>query len=433
MRKKLISLALVCAMVFALGATALADDTTVSYNAAPKYTVTIPAAVTLKDSGTTDAEIKAEDVLLEADKKIVVTLTGASNTTGGNTFNAKNGTSVATYTISKDETQIALNDTVAEFTANGTQELTFSKADNSSVTVAGDHTETLTFTIAVVAPVAVTGVTLDKTSLELAAGGDTTTLTATVAPTDATDKTVTWSSSDDNVATVDENGVVTSVAVGTATITATAGGETATCTVKVIVPVTGVTLDKANLTLQSNTPVTLNATVAPDNATNKTVTWSSSDTSVATVDNTGKVTAVANGSTTITASCGGYSATCDVTVNATLATAFENGKTTTVRFSSFMGEAYVTFTKGNGTYSITNRSSSNVKSVAEDGNRIVITFGFSDMTYYDKQIYLDKSTNTYTFGGDSNYLGGDSNYLKIETISSIVVDGVEIISSVTKG
>jgi uncharacterized protein YjdB len=233
-------------MVFALGATTLASDTTeinqgstdktgatnVTYPVDAKYTVTIPAAVTLSKDSTVNAEIKAESVLLEANKKIVVTLTGASNTQSGNTFNAKSGDSTATYTITKDSTQIALNDTVAEFTADNTQVLVFSKADNTSVTVAGDHTETLTFTIAVVAPVPVTGVTLNKTTLELTAGGDTATLTATITPDTATDKTVTWSSSDTSVATVD-NGVVTPVAAGTATITATAGGETATCTVTV--------------------------------------------------------------------------------------------------------------------------------------------------------------------------------------------------------
>jgi hypothetical protein len=159
MKKNLISLALVCAMVFALGATALADttltepgtgDTQVTYPVDAKYTVTIPAAVTLSTSEA-KRTISATEVLLEAGKKIVVTLSGASNTGNGeSTFNAENGdTSVAKYTIKTGETDIAVGDKVAEFTANGDQTLTFTLGETTGVTVAGDHTETLTFTIAV--------------------------------------------------------------------------------------------------------------------------------------------------------------------------------------------------------------------------------------------------------------------------------------------
>ena len=79
------------------------------------------------------------------------------------------------------------------------------------------------------------------------------------------------------------------------------------------VAVTGVTLSQSSVTLDIGGTVTLTATVAPSNATDNTVTWSSSNTSVATV-NGGKVTAVAEGSATITASAGGKSATCSVTV-----------------------------------------------------------------------------------------------------------------------
>lgn len=167
-------------------------------------------------------------------------------------------------------------------------------------------------------PVAVTGVTLDKTSLTLEVGAEAT-LTATVAPEDADDKTVTWTSDKKDVATV-VNGKVTAVAAGEATITATAGGKSATCKVVVaaagsIVEVTGVTLDKTAATVNAGTPVTLTATVAPENATNKAVTWASSDEKIATVDENGKVTAVKPGTATITATAGGdKTAECEVTV-----------------------------------------------------------------------------------------------------------------------
>jgi len=167
-----------------------------------------------------------------------------------------------------------------------------------------------------------TDVTLNKSTLSLPAG-DKETLTATVTPTNATNKTVTWSSDETTVATVDVlTGEVTAVAPGTATITASVGGGTitATCAVTVTaVAVTGVTLNKNELTLAVGRKETLTATVAPTNATNKTVTWSSDKTTVATVDAaTGEVTAVAEGTANITATTadGNFHDACAVTVEA---------------------------------------------------------------------------------------------------------------------
>lgn len=171
--------------------------------------------------------------------------------------------------------------------------------------------------------VPVTGVTLNKTVLELYTGGSET-LKATVAPANATNKKVTWTSSKPAVATVDANGKVTAKSLGTATITVTTenGGYTATCRVGVVrrpggnVSVTGVTLNKTTLKLSKGTSETLTATIAPTNATNKKVTWTSSDPAVATVDASGKVTGVAKGTATITVTTedGGHTATCAVEV-----------------------------------------------------------------------------------------------------------------------
>ncbi len=172
--------------------------------------------------------------------------------------------------------------------------------------------------------VPVAGITLDKTTASVEAGKSLT-LTATVTPDNATDKTVTWTTSDRSVATVDSTGIVIGIKAGTATITAKAGEKTATCTVTVtaastepeVVSVTGVTLDKTTATLDINQTLTLVATVAPENATNKAVTWASDNTGVATVDANGKVTAVAAGTAniTVTTADGGKTATCAVTVN----------------------------------------------------------------------------------------------------------------------
>ena len=169
--------------------------------------------------------------------------------------------------------------------------------------------------------VAVTGVTLDKTSISLLVG-DSETLTATVAPADATNQKVTWKSDKPEIATVDANGKVTGVKVGEATITVTTqdGGKTATCRVTVSdreIKVTGVTLNKSTLSLIEGGSETLTATITPADATNQNVAWTSSDATVATVDDNGKVTAVKVGTATVTVTTqdGGKTATCRVTVS----------------------------------------------------------------------------------------------------------------------
>ena len=169
-------------------------------------------------------------------------------------------------------------------------------------------------------PVKVTGVTLDKETLVFTMGDAPQTLTATVLPDKATNKKVTWTSSKPEVATV-ADGTVTAVGVGDAKITVTTEdeGKTATCTVTVNpVKVTGVTLNKETLAFtMGDAPQTLTATVLPDKATNKKVTWTSSKPEVATVDADGKVTAVGIGEATITVTTEdeGKTATCTVRVN----------------------------------------------------------------------------------------------------------------------
>ena len=163
--------------------------------------------------------------------------------------------------------------------------------------------------------VAVTSIKLDKASLEMVEG-DTETLSASVLPDDATDKTVTWTSSEKGVATV-KDGVVSAISPGTATITAKAGDVTATCKVTVqkrIIAVESIELNKAELSLVEGESETLKATVKPDNATDKTLSWTSSDSSIAVVDNNGKVTAVKEGETTVTATAGERTASCKVVV-----------------------------------------------------------------------------------------------------------------------
>ena len=174
----------------------------------------------------------------------------------------------------------------------------------------------------------VESVVLDKTALNLTAG-QTETLTAIVYPLHAADRTVTWKSGNEAIATVNADGRVTAVAGGTVTITATAGKKgqekQAACTVTVtgeaptppaaIVPDTGVALDKAALGLAPGQTARLKATLTPADATYKYIFWTSSDEGVATVSDSGLVTAVAEGAAIITAkSWYGNTATCAVTV-----------------------------------------------------------------------------------------------------------------------
>ncbi|MBP5559060.1 MAG: Ig-like domain-containing protein [Bacteroidales bacterium] len=166
----------------------------------------------------------------------------------------------------------------------------------------------------------VDAIQLNKTQLTLK-HNDTELLQATVSPSDASNKAVEWESSNTSVATVNANGIVTAVATsGTAIITARSvqnPAVTATCEVTAEPNyVSGIAINKSSTTISQNHTETLTATVMPANADNKAITWSSSDTAVATVDANGVVSALSPGSATITATSvdGGYTATCDVTV-----------------------------------------------------------------------------------------------------------------------
>ena len=131
--------------------------------------------------------------------------------------------------------------------------------------------------------IAVASVSLDKETLELTEGGSYS-FTATVLPEDADDKSLTWDSSDKEVATVDKNGVVTAVKPGKSTITATSvfdSKKKASCELTVVeklIPVESITLDKESFSLTVGQNYTLSATVLPDNASDKSLTWESNDT-----------------------------------------------------------------------------------------------------------------------------------------------------------
>lgn len=259
---------------------------------------------------------------------------------GGFTTSCVVTVSVPVASISLDKTSLtlsrgdsyALKATVSP--ANATDQAIVWSSSNSSVaavssdgvvTANSSGTATITATTAsgaksatclVTVAVPVSSVSLDMTNLTLPVGG-TRMLKATISPADATNQACTWSSDNNAVAAVTQEGVVSAKASGTAIITVTTadGNKTATCRVTVIIPVSSVSLDKTAITLTPDATCMLNAAVLPANATDKSVTWSSSDTNVATVDQSGKVRGVGVGSATITSVAGDCSATCVVIVS----------------------------------------------------------------------------------------------------------------------
>lgn len=170
--------------------------------------------------------------------------------------------------------------------------------------------------------IGVESISLNRSSLAMTAKNQTYTLSAVILPADAANKSVSWSSSNSNVATVDSKGKVTAVGNGTATITAKTGdgNKTATCkvTVNIPIPVTSVSLNPTELTMiGTGTTKRLTATINPVDASNKTVSWTSSNSDVVTVNQNGVVTAKGGGTAQITVKTldGGKTAKCTVHVN----------------------------------------------------------------------------------------------------------------------
>jgi uncharacterized protein YjdB len=188
-----------------------------------------------------------------------------------------------------------------------------------AVITATSHDGGFTAQCSVTVDIPVTGISLDRTSLNLGINGQKK-LTAAITPDNATDRNVLWSSSDERVATVDKDGLVTAHKIGDAAITAKSedGGYTSTCSVSVIIPVTSVKLDQTAFNLLKGSHYALKTTVTPINATKKNIQWESSDPSIATVDSNGRITAVSDGTATITATALGsidnIKAQCTITV-----------------------------------------------------------------------------------------------------------------------
>ena len=300
----------------------------------------------------TDNETTTVDVEKVSLNKSATTLTEGESETLTATITPSNATGDKTVKWSSS------NEAVAAVDSNG--KVTAKKAGTAVITVTSSNGKSASCTVTVKQKeIAITGIGLNKSTTSLTEG-ESETLTATIAPSNATgDKTVKWSSSNGAVAAVDSNGKVTAKKAGTAVITVTSSnGKTAGCTVTVKqkeIAITGISLNKSTTSLTEGESETLTATITPSNATgDKTVKWSSSNEAVAAVDSNGKVTAKKAGTAVITAtSSNGKSASCTVTVkqkdtytglrdvNGTL-TYFNNGQAdkTYTGFVSYAGNNY---------------------------------------------------------------------------------------------
>ncbi len=272
-------------------------------------------------------------------------------------------------------------------------------------------------------------------------------LSATVLPENATDKSVVWASLDQTVATVSETGLVTAVAVGSTKITATAGEHQDEITITVtaqVVPVTSVAISPEQVSpLNPEGTVQLSATVLPENATDKSVVWASQDQSIATVSETGLVTAVAVGSTKITATAGEHQDEITITVepaiisvtgvsinNSNILLTVGDANTGTLQLSATVQPA--TASNKNLTYSIDN---SNIATVSESGLLTAVNGGVTkvkvtteDGSFTDEVTVNVKVPLPNTSGGTWSYDGDDYTTLLyyVETTPQTDADPTEL-------
>ena len=301
--------------------------------------------------------------------------------------------------------------------AEGTANITVSVADSNY------KPEQVTLQVTVSEKkIEITEVLLNKDA-ETLTEGDTITLSAEVLPYDTTySKNVSWSSSNEAVATVSADGTVTAKSAGTAIITATSeNGMTASCTITVekkLIPITEVCLDKNSATLTEGDTATLTATVLPENTTySKDVSWSSSNSAVATVNANGTVTAKSAGTAIITATSeNGKTASCTITVNKKDTYTglrdvdgqlkyFNNGNidTTYTGFADYEGNRYYV---SNGVVDTTYTSL-----ILDNGNWVYVENGkvnndYTGLVNYDGLwFYVDNGTIDWGYTGLADYNG----------------------------
>lgn len=245
-----------------------------------------------------EEDVSVTDVILNSTS---LTLNIGENQILSATIYPSNATNKAITWRSSDSSVASVNNGNVMAMGNGTATITATSSNGVSATCL------------VTVKTEVSSINIDNTSLSLNVG-ESRMLVATITPSSASDKTIVWSSSNTSVVSVN-NGLIKALSNGSAIITATSSnGKSATCYITVKTDVNNVTLDSTSLSLKVGEKQTLSATVSPSTASDKSITWSSSDLSVVSVNN-GIVSAVGSGTATITAmSSNGISATCSVSV-----------------------------------------------------------------------------------------------------------------------
>ena len=274
-------------------------------------------------------------------------------------------------------------------------------------TVDGGFTASTEVSITIPPTISVTGVSVDKTNVTLILGNQTQ-LTATVSPANATNPAVTWSSSS-LYAVVSNTGLVTAMRVGMVLITATTvdGGFTASTmvTITAAIPVTGVTLDKTNLTLTVGNQTQLKATVSPPNATNPAVTWSSSSPPV-TVSSKGLVTAISVGTAMITVTTvdGGWKARATVTVSSPAPlVSIRFSPSVILLYTYYTYQSNLVFNPLNATTPVT-YSSSNPRIASVNATGLISTYNPGTITILARTAGgLSASLTVYVFGNYQYY------------------------------
>lgn len=327
------------------------------------------------------------------------------------------------------------DNSIATVTENGT--VVAVKAGTASIyaSAAVGNAESDPCVVTVTPPVIhVTNVQLDINNIQMEVG-KTQQLTATVIPTNATNKSVTWKSSAPSVATVSSTGLVTCIAAGNATITVTTvdGGYSTTCAVKVVVPViavTGVSIDNGETAdMDVGDTLQLTATVTPANATDKTVVWDTTNADILTVSAAGLVTAVSNGSAAITVTTNDGGFTDSITVSVAVphvpvtGVTIDEGETGQV-VKGGTTQLHATVLPSNASVKDVTWESSDIFTATVDSNGLVSGIAFGDATitvktveggFTDTIVMTVPSAGTLTTDSIPNVLVGNTVQLTYTT------------------
>lgn len=287
-----------------------------------------------------------------------------------------NATALPEDAHNKNITWKSSNPSVASVDAQG--KITGLTTGSATITASTQDGSEISATCTVNVLQHVQSITLNHESVTLGIGS-TKQLTPTISPANASNKQISWESSDELIATVNQNGVVTGIGKGTARITATSldGEKTATCQVEVKQYVNGIKLDNTAASLTIGSTIQLNATVTPDDANDKSLTWTTSNSSVASVSQTGLVKGITSGTATITATSNdgtNIAARCTVTVSQPVKSISLSNSSLNLTLGS-PGNLTVAFEPTNATntnYTVTS-SNTSVATVSKNGQTITVT------------------------------------------------------------